>query len=393
MLRRRYIAGWHQACNPCAATQVHGDINSAGVRGHGADASVLYDFWSGDGGIDSSGNGHGSLRDRRAANQAVGTPYSTGSHHHGASSVFAVRHRQRSPTLSATLAALTPSPTGTASAGGTALPALQPIPTVLTERTPGSSPVSGAVSVSMTVQATSAALPPWPQDGPLSSRRDAVSALLRSDFSPLRLPVAEAPLLFVDAVKRFCTFDPSAELSFTGTTDSVCQLATSIISAYRPNPYHNWRHAMGAVHCTVMLLERSSASWRTLSQLDRLAALLAALAHDVDHRGRTNAFESNSLSDLALRYNVDAVLEHHHAAFFCRCGEGGGSDTLLRGSVHGHFTTIVAFMHSVSNIWPCFLLNAQLASQLGQFFVVVPVALRVFRVVMSRAPSCDAKVR
>lgn len=44
------------------------------------------------------------------------------------------------------------------------------------------------------------------------------------------------------------------------------------------------------------------------------ALLLAALCHDVDHTGRTNAFEAASYSTLALKYNDDSILENHHSA-------------------------------------------------------------------------------
>ena len=42
--------------------------------------------------------------------------------------------------------------------------------------------------------------------------------------------------------------------------------------------------------------------------------LVAAISHDVDHTGRTNAFEIESGSHLALRYHDNAVLEQHHTA-------------------------------------------------------------------------------
>lgn len=42
--------------------------------------------------------------------------------------------------------------------------------------------------------------------------------------------------------------------------------------------------------------------------------ILSALCHDVDHTGRTNIFEINSLSKLAIRYHDKSVLEQHHAA-------------------------------------------------------------------------------
>ncbi len=36
--------------------------------------------------------------------------------------------------------------------------------------------------------------------------------------------------------------------------------------------------------------------------------------HDFDHRGFNNAFEVNSKSELAIRYNDASVLENHHVA-------------------------------------------------------------------------------
>ena len=41
---------------------------------------------------------------------------------------------------------------------------------------------------------------------------------------------------------------------------------------------------------------------------------MSALCHDVGHTGRTNIFEVNSQSKLALRYHDRSVLEQHHAA-------------------------------------------------------------------------------
>ena len=51
-----------------------------------------------------------------------------------------------------------------------------------------------------------------------------------------------------------------------------------------------------------------------LSEFDMVASLIAAIIHDVDHPGRTNAFLCNSRHELALLYNDTAVLENHHVA-------------------------------------------------------------------------------
>jgi hypothetical protein len=51
-----------------------------------------------------------------------------------------------------------------------------------------------------------------------------------------------------------------------------------------------------------------------LNQLEIFAVALAAICHDVDHPGLTNAFLVAASDPIALRYNDKAVLESHHAA-------------------------------------------------------------------------------
>ena len=47
----------------------------------------------------------------------------------------------------------------------------------------------------------------------------------------------------------------------------------------------------------------------------QFAMVIAALCHDVGHRGKSNGFEINTLSNLAIRYHDNSVLEQYHAAF------------------------------------------------------------------------------
>jgi high affinity cGMP-specific 3',5'-cyclic phosphodiesterase 9 len=51
-----------------------------------------------------------------------------------------------------------------------------------------------------------------------------------------------------------------------------------------------------------------------MERSDVLAALIAALCHDLDHPGNNNAFEVNASTRLAVKYNDISVLENHHAA-------------------------------------------------------------------------------
>jgi len=51
-----------------------------------------------------------------------------------------------------------------------------------------------------------------------------------------------------------------------------------------------------------------------LSDIDHYALLVAALCHDIGHRGKTNAFLVETGHELALRYNDKSPLENMHCA-------------------------------------------------------------------------------
>ena len=64
----------------------------------------------------------------------------------------------------------------------------------------------------------------------------------------------------------------------------------------------------------LFLAESATLRTRLLTEADWLALLLSALCHDLEHPGTTNAFQVNTQSTLAIRYNDASVLESHHAA-------------------------------------------------------------------------------
>ena len=101
----------------------------------------------------------------------------------------------------------------------------------------------------------------------------------------------------------------------------LSSLLQAVCAGYRPNPYHNFQHAVSVLHVSYLLhragppnVEGNDQPPVVLSKLELLALFLAALGHDIDHPGVTNAFLCNSYAPLALCYNDESVLENHHAA-------------------------------------------------------------------------------
>ncbi|ORZ37306.1 hypothetical protein BCR44DRAFT_26328 [Catenaria anguillulae PL171] len=88
---------------------------------------------------------------------------------------------------------------------------------------------------------------------------------------------------------------------------------TRLEASYRLNPYHNSIHGTDVMHGAHYFLTTLGMS-DLISIEERLACILAAACHDVDHPGVTNAFLVETRSDLAVRYNDQSVLENHHAA-------------------------------------------------------------------------------
>ncbi|CAF4049145.1 unnamed protein product, partial [Adineta steineri] len=83
--------------------------------------------------------------------------------------------------------------------------------------------------------------------------------------------------------------------------------------SYQQVPYHNKLH--GADVCQSMhVLLNSSGIKDVFNEFEILAAIFAAVVHDVHHPGLTNPFLIQTKSDLAILYNDESVLENHHLA-------------------------------------------------------------------------------
>nr|XP_026236326.1 cGMP-specific 3',5'-cyclic phosphodiesterase [Urocitellus parryii] len=91
----------------------------------------------------------------------------------------------------------------------------------------------------------------------------------------------------------------------------LCRWVLSVKKNYRKHvAYHNWRHAFNTAQCMFAAL-RAGKIQSKLTDLEVLALLIAALSHDLDHRGVNNSYIQRTEHPLAQLY-CHSIMEHHH---------------------------------------------------------------------------------
>lgn len=111
-----------------------------------------------------------------------------------------------------------------------------------------------------------------------------------------------------------------------GTTEiAVRQFFRELHRRYLAKPYHNEAHAATVTHIAMWLARRCGyLSGRLASNLERFSLIVAAMAHDVGHFGRTNNFLMSNRHQTAIIWNDQSVLENMHAAVAIHLGETCG---------------------------------------------------------------------
>ncbi|EGT38371.1 hypothetical protein CAEBREN_30102 [Caenorhabditis brenneri] len=142
------------------------------------------------------------------------------------------------------------------------------------------------------------------------------------DFNGMRLSELEKPLY---AVYMFKTLF-SDTLRFE--TDDLIRFVLTVRKNYRRVAYHNWAHGWSVAHAMFATLVNSPEAFTKLevSLLDiwtsgypdirtfgylALALYVSCLCHDLDHRGKNNAYMKTMSTPLAAIYST-SVMERHH---------------------------------------------------------------------------------
>ncbi|XP_045417564.1 high affinity cAMP-specific and IBMX-insensitive 3',5'-cyclic phosphodiesterase 8A isoform X2 [Lemur catta] len=159
------------------------------------------------------------------------------------------------------------------------------------------------------------------------------------DFDIFELEAAthNRPLIYL-GLKMFARF---GICEFLNCSESTLRSWLQIIEAnyHSSNPYHNSTHSADVLHATAYFLSKERIK-ETLDPVDKVAALIAATIHDVDHPGRTSSFLCNAGSELAILYNDIAVLESHHAALAFQLTTGDDKCNIFKNMERNDYRTL-----------------------------------------------------
>eukprot|EP01060_Flectonema_neradi_P004365 TRINITY_DN12814_c0_g1_i1.p1 TRINITY_DN12814_c0_g1~~TRINITY_DN12814_c0_g1_i1.p1 ORF type:complete len:736 (+),score=158.54 TRINITY_DN12814_c0_g1_i1:45-2252(+) len=108
--------------------------------------------------------------------------------------------------------------------------------------------------------------------------------------------------------------------SFNLDTAKVQAFLTRVEDQYSENPYHNSSHAADVTQALFMLLTTvmNEVSYFNIRPIDKLAAVIAAIGHDVGHPGWNNYLEKAMKTERSMVYNDLSILENFHSSTLFR---------------------------------------------------------------------------
>uniref|UniRef100_A0A1I8EHL9 Phosphodiesterase n=1 Tax=Wuchereria bancrofti TaxID=6293 RepID=A0A1I8EHL9_WUCBA len=130
---------------------------------------------------------------------------------------------------------------------------------------------------------------------------DEIKKLDRFEFNGLQLSELEKPVYAIYMFRKLF------KGKFNYDEDDLIRFVLTVRKNYRQVVYHNWLHGWTVAQAMYCLLRTT-----TIFNLKQsLALYIACLCHDLDHRGKNNAYMKSMSSPLASIYST-SVMEHHH---------------------------------------------------------------------------------
>jgi len=197
------------------------------------------------------------------------------------------------------------------------------------------------------------------------------------EFNVWDLPIAEHPTLLIELC-IFMLHDLDLIHKFQVHEPTLVDFLVEIANGYRRNPYHNWIHGFCTMQYTYVMTKQNPQVMQHIPDVELFALLIAAVCHDVDHPGVTNAFEVNSNSELAFLHNDVSVLENHHSVV---------TFSLLR---RPEYDVLASFTPQQARVVRNVIVSSILATDMAQHFVLLEKFNKVVSNVVNSARSVVA---
>ncbi|CAF1123550.1 unnamed protein product [Adineta ricciae] len=135
---------------------------------------------------------------------------------------------------------------------------------------------------------------------------DNIPNLERFEYSPWNVSNEFKPTYVLYMFLDLANLDPLYANRFD--MECLMRFILTVRKNYRNVPYHNWSHAFSVAHSIYTVIKQTKNGF---SPNDCIALFVACLCHDLDHRGKTNAFMVKSASALASIYSTSTMERHH----------------------------------------------------------------------------------
>jgi hypothetical protein len=100
-------------------------------------------------------------------------------------------------------------------------------------------------------------------------------------------------------------------------SQKLVNLFLALRASYNMPPYNNWTHACDVTQFVLSCIVRGKLK-QYFNDLEIFALLLAAMSHDLDHRGLNNAFNKKARTSLGILYEDRPVMEMQLCAMTIR---------------------------------------------------------------------------
>ncbi|CAF0847411.1 unnamed protein product [Adineta steineri] len=135
---------------------------------------------------------------------------------------------------------------------------------------------------------------------------DNIPNIERFEYSPWEVNNDQKPVYVLYMFLDLANVDPIYANQFD--MECLMRFILTVRKNYRNVPYHNWSHAFSVAHAIYTVIKQTK---HHFTPNDCIALFVACLCHDLDHRGKTNAFMVKSASTLASIYSTSTMERHH----------------------------------------------------------------------------------